>query len=79
MLIREYHIVYPEGETQEIHHELRVNDVVDANGQPYRLPLPTNKLLAYQVYRKRVSESRGMIVTWFYLAQLSAEELLEYV
>ncbi|HHU36493.1 MAG TPA: hypothetical protein GXZ47_04600 [Treponema sp.] len=78
MTLFENHIVYPEGETREIDHQLSVNDIVDINGYPLQKPLPTNRMIAYHVCRKRTAENRGLIVTWFFLEQLNAGELLEY-
>jgi hypothetical protein len=43
MTLYENYIVYPEGETQEISHNLSINALVDVNGIPLRIPLPTNK------------------------------------
>lgn len=78
MTLYEYHLVFPEGETQEINHQLQVNQIVDINGNPLPLPLPTNRMIAYHIGRKRTAEDRGMVVTWYFLEQLSALELLEY-
>lgn len=78
MTLYEFHIVFPEGETQEIDHQLCVNDIVDLNGNPLQCPLPTNRMIAYHVARKRTAEDRGLVVTWYFLEQLNAAELLEY-
>lgn len=78
MTLFEFHLVFPEGETQEIQHQLRVNQIVDVNGIPLLLPLPTNRMIAYHVARKRTAEDRGLVVTWYFLEQLNALELLEY-
>lgn len=78
MTLYEFHLVFPEGETQEISHQLSPGEIVDVNGQPLNLPLPTNRMLAYHVSRKRTAEETGMIVTWYFLEQLSATELLAY-
>lgn len=59
MTLYEYHIVFPEGETQEVDHPLSVNDIVDINGNSLTLPLPTNRMLAYHVCRKRMAEGKG--------------------
>jgi hypothetical protein len=79
MTLYEFHIVFPEGETQEIEHQLGPGDIVDVNGTPLRLPLPTNRMLAYHVCRKRTAEERGLVITWYYLEQLSAADLLEWI
>jgi hypothetical protein len=78
MTTYEFHIVYPEGETQEITHELRPGEIVDLNGYPLALPLPTNRMIAYHVSGKRMAEERGLVVTWYLLEQLDATELLAY-
>ncbi len=78
MTLYEYHIVYPEGETREISHELAMSSIVDINGFPVPLPLPTNRMIAYHVCRKRMAEDKGLVVTWYFLEQLNAVELLEY-
>lgn len=78
MTLFEYHIVYPEGETREITHELAMSDIVDINGNPLSRPLPTNRMIAYHVCRKRIAEDKGLTVTWYFLEQLNAIELLEY-
>lgn len=49
------------------------------NGFPLRLPLPTNKMLAYHVARKRTIEERGTVTTLYNLEQLSANDLTEYL
>jgi len=79
MTIYESRIVFPDGETQEIGQRLRISDVVDHNGNPLSLPLPTNRMLAYQVQRMRTTEERGIQVTWYFLAQLSSNDLMDYV
>ena len=78
MTLYEYHIVFPDGETQEIDHPLAMSDIVDINGNPLPLPLPTNRMIAYHVCRKRMAENTGLVVTWYFLEQLNAAELLEY-
>lgn len=78
MTLYEFHLVFPDGETQEIEHQLNVSDIVDLNGISLRLPLPTNRMIAYHVSRKRTAEDRGLVVTWYYLEQLDAMELLQY-
>jgi len=74
----EFHIVFPEGETQEIEQQLSVGDIIDVNGLPLSLPLPTNRMIAYHVSRKRTEEERGLVATWYFLEQLNAMELLAY-
>jgi len=78
MTLYEFHIVFPEGETQEIEHQLSVGDIVDVNGIRQNFPLPTNRMIAYHISRKRTAEERGLVVTWYFLEQLNATELLAY-
>ncbi len=74
----EYYIVFPDGETREIEHQLPVNALIDINGYPLQLPLPTHKMIAYQVCQKRTKEERGVVATLYVLEQLNAMELLGY-
>lgn len=78
MTLFENHIVFSDGDTQDIEHNLNINQIVDVNGIPLRTPLSTCRMLAYQVTKKRTTEETGLISTWYYLEQLSAEELLAY-
>jgi len=79
MFISEYFIVFPEGDSQEIHNRLRLNQIVDVNGNPLPLPLPTNRMVAFRVDKIRTNDYKGGSETYHYLEQLSARELLEYV
>jgi hypothetical protein len=78
MFMNEYFIVFPEGDVQEIPSRLPLNAVVDINGQTLDLPLPTNRMIAFRVYRIKADEGRGSRETLHYLELLSAEELLPY-
>lgn len=78
MTIYETRIVFPDGDTQEIGQRLGVSDIVDHNGNPLSVPLQTNRMLAYQVERMRTTEERGVHVTWYFLVQLSSNDLMEY-
>jgi len=78
MTLYEFHLVFPDGDTQEIQHTLRINQLVDVNGIPLQLPLVTNRMLAYSVTKKRTVEEKGLTVTWYHLEQVSANELLAY-
>jgi len=79
MFISEYFVVYPEGDSQEIHNRLSLNQIVDVNGNPLPLPLPTNRMVAFRVDKIRTNDYKGGSETYHYLEQLSARELLEYV
>jgi hypothetical protein len=79
MTLEEHFIVYPEGDTQEISHRLRFNQVVDLNGNPLRIPLPTVKMIAYRVYKITREENRGENISFYHLSLLHRDELLELV
>ena len=79
MFITEYFIVYPEGDTQEINGRLGLNQLVDVNGNPLNPPLPTNRMVVFQVSKITTNEYKGGKATYHHLEQLSARELLEYV
>jgi hypothetical protein len=78
MTVPEYFVVFPEGDIQEIPGRLPLNALVDVNGRILPLPLPTNRMIAFRVYRIRVNENRGIHETFHHLELLSAEELLPY-
>ena len=49
--ILERFVAYPEGDQREIEHELGVNQLVDLNGMPLPLPLPTSRMIVYRVWK----------------------------
>lgn len=79
MTLYEYYIIYPDGEKQEIDGPVSAGSFLDINGRILPHQLPTNKMIVYQVQGKRTIEDRGIIRTLYFLEQLSAEELLDYV
>ena len=79
MQINEYFIVFPEGDSQEIQYRLSLNQLVDINGNPLDLPLPTNKMIVFRVIKVRTNDHKGGSETYHYLEQVDARELLEYV
>jgi hypothetical protein len=79
MFITEYFIVYPEGDTQEIEGRLSLNQLVDVNGNPLYTPLPTNRMVVFQVTKISTDEYKGGKAIYHYLEQVSAQELMEYV
>jgi hypothetical protein len=79
MFIAEYFIVYPEGDTQEIHGRLTLNQLVDLNGNPLELPLPTNRMIVFRVVKIKTNEHKGGAETYHFLEQVDALELNEYV
>ncbi|WP_024465181.1 hypothetical protein [Treponema pedis] len=78
MTLYEYYIVFPDGEKQEINRSIPAGYLIDINGNPISVPLPTNKMIAYQVAGKRTLQECGIIRTFYILEQLTAEELLDY-
>jgi hypothetical protein len=68
-------IVYPEGDSQEIEHALRINQLVDLNGFPLALPLPSPKCIAYRVYRICTQVRTGEDTVCYHLEQLRRGEL----
>ena len=67
-------IVYPEGDHIEIERDLRVNEVVDLNGNPLNLPLETPRTIVFRVFKKATSDTNNGPVIRFYLEQLSLNE-----
>ena len=78
MFTNEYFIVFPEGDVQEIGRRLPINAIVDINGNPIPLPLPTNRMIAFRIARIKTDENKGGNETYHFLEMLSAEELLEF-
>jgi len=76
--LRSCRIVYPEGDELEIGHDLGINQLVDLNGSPLRLPLPTSRMIAYRVYRKSTQIVRREEIVSYYLELVSARELEQY-
>ncbi|MDR2184890.1 MAG: hypothetical protein LBO80_04395 [Treponema sp.] len=78
MFINEYFIVFPEGDVQEISGRLSLNDLVDVNGRPLELPLPTNRMIVFRVSRIKTNENKGGNETYHFLELMSADELRPY-
>ena len=72
-------LVYPDGETQEAAQKLQINQLVDINGIPLNLPLPTLKMIVYRVFKITVHESRGENTKRYHLELVKREEMLDYV
>ena len=79
MHIKEYFLVFPEGDVQEINGRLPFNSIVDMNGNVLTPPLPTNKMIAFRVDGIKTEENKGSTETYHFLELLSADELLEFV
>ncbi len=67
-------IVYPEGDQREIERNLQINELVDINGYPVRLPLDTPKMIVYRVFRKSTSDTNNGPVIKYHLEQLTITE-----
>ncbi|MDA8425611.1 MAG: hypothetical protein M0Z80_05695 [Treponema sp.] len=78
MTIFENYVVYPDGDSQEVGSRLRIDDLVDLNGERLDLPLPTPRMIAYRVVRIRHSEERGLYSVYHYLELVPAAELIGY-
>ena len=72
-----YVLVYPDGEAQEAVVQLRIDQLVDLNGIPLKLPLPTAKMIVYRVYKITESETKGEMVTRYHLELVRRKEMLE--
>jgi len=75
MTIIEYYIVYPEGEIQELEAPLKISQIVDLNGRPLPMPLPSPRVIAYRVMKIRQSEDRGMQKIFHYVELIPTCEL----
>jgi hypothetical protein len=71
-------IVYPEGDTQEIDRPLSINQVVDLNGRPLDLPLPTNRMIAFRVRKINTRMTRNEEIREHHLEIIPADELREF-
>jgi len=72
-------IVFPEGESQEVQHKLRINDVVDLNGIPLRLPLATVRMIAYRVYKISTRRTRNEEILEYHLDLLTRNDMQELI
>ena len=79
MFMREYFLVYPDGDTQEIDGRLSFNELVDVNGNPIELPLQSSRMLVFRVEKIKTNDYKGGSETYHFLEQVSARELSEYV
>jgi hypothetical protein len=52
---------------------------VDLNGNPLELPLPTNRMIVFQVAKIKTNDYKGGQESYHFLEQLSAVELREYL
>jgi hypothetical protein len=68
-------IVYPEGDTREIEHALRVNELVDLNGGPLAPPLLTARMIVYRVWKITTAADRHDLSVSYHLEQVTRPEL----
>jgi hypothetical protein len=71
-------IIFPEGDSQEIQHKLRINQLVDLNGNPLPLPLPTPKMIVYRVFRISTEIMRGEEKILHHLELMRRDELEDF-
>jgi hypothetical protein len=76
MTIETLMLVYPDGDTQETDIPLKIDQLVDLNGRPLRLPVPSHRIIAYRVHKIRQTATRGEEVTRYYLELVTAAELI---
>jgi hypothetical protein len=74
-VLHTYVIVYPDGDSQEIEHTLRVNELVDLNGNPLSLPLPTERLIVYRVWKISTNAERHSEQIYYHLELVRNPEL----
>lgn len=71
-----YHVlVYPEGDTLEIDAPLSFNQILDMNGRALQLPLRTEKMVVYRVFKVSTKEERGEVTTFYHLELVTGAEL----
>ena len=74
-MVRTGTIVYPEGDSREIEHELRVNQLVDLNGNPLALPLQSARAIVYRVWKVTTQAERHEEGTFYHLELVTRPEL----
>ena len=74
-MVRTITIVYPEGDSREIEHELRVNQLVDLNGNPLSLPLPSARMIVYRVWKVATKAERNTEELFYHLELVTRPEL----
>jgi hypothetical protein len=71
-------LLYPEGDSREITHTLKINQLVDLNGGPLAVPLPTAKMIVYRVFKISMQSTRNENVTNYHLELMKRNELESY-
>ena len=79
MILQTNQILYPEGDHREIEHRLRVNQMVDLNGNPVSLPLRTPRTIVYRVFKITTRTLTGEVITNYHLERVGRLELEEHV
>jgi hypothetical protein len=74
-VVRTITIVYPEGDSREIEHDLRVNQLVDLNGNPLPLPLPSARMIVYRVWKVTTRAERHEEDVFYHLELVTRPEL----
>ena len=74
-MVRTIAIVYPEGDSIEIERELRVNQLVDLNGNPLPLPLRSVKMIVYRVWKVSTRLERHTEEVFYHLELVTRPEL----
>jgi hypothetical protein len=77
MTIYESKVIYPDGEGQDIEHKLTINQLVDLNGSPLRLPLQNPKTIVFRVFKRTRREIMGVDTTKYFLELVPVTELEE--
>ncbi len=72
-------LIYPKGDIQELEHRLTINQIVDLNGLPLNLPLSTDRMIVYRVYKITTDTSIGEEVTNYHLDLVKRNELREII
>jgi hypothetical protein len=75
MTIETRWLVYPDGDRQETQRILRVDELVDMNGQTIHPPLANPRMIAYRVWKIRRTEERGELDVLQYLMLVPALDL----
>ena len=68
-------VMYPEGDTREISHQLRVNQLVDLNGEPLMLPIRSIRTIVYRVWKKTTRAERHCEEVMYHLELVRRPEL----
>lgn len=79
MIERLHTIHYPEGDTRDVARPLRHGVLVDINGGRLPLPLDTEKMIAYRVWKISTEQTRNEERTHYFLEQVYPAELRQYV